>query len=414
MTQTQTEVAQSVFVARQPILDESQDTYAYELLFRSGLENYCMATDGDAATLDVISRTFVEIGLDELTAGKPCFINFSRQLLLDRTPHLLPPELVTVEVLEDVEPDGDILKVCRELKDAGYTVALDDFVFADRDNPLLDLADIVKVDFVDTTPDERIQIMEGLHKRGIRGLAEKVETHQEYEDAKQAGYSYFQGYFFGKPVIKEGKTLTGNRLACLELLQEVHRLEMSIDRVEDAIKKDAALTYRLLQCINSAWFGLKNEVNSIHHALVLLGPPEIRKWLALISLRNMAADKPNELMIQALVRAKMAEELAPDLGMQKASSELFLMGMFSVLDALLDKPMEEILVKLPLNPEISSALLGEPGRFRDILDLIQAFERATWDKFSQCAAKLDLREETVQTVFQQSVKWASDAFSQSG
>lgn len=408
---SQVEVAESVFVARQPILDDNQDTHAYELLFRSGLENCCRAVDGDAATLDVISRTFVEIGLDELTAGKPCFINFSRRLLLDKTPHLLPADLVTVEVLENVEPDRDVIAACSELRDAGYTLALDDFVFADSGNPLLDLAGIVKVDFMGTSPDDRIRIVEGLLQRGIIGLAEKVETQQEYEDAKQAGYAYFQGYFFGQPVIKEGKILTGNRLACLQLLQEVHRPELSVERVEEAIKKDAALTYRLLQFINSAWFGLKREVDSIHHALVLLGPPEIRRWLALVSLRTMAADKPNELMIQALIRARMAEELAQNLGMQKASSDLFLMGMFSVLDALLDRPMEEILAKLPIKPEITSALLGEPGQFRDVLDMIRAFERANWGTFSEHAAGLNLREESVQSVFQHSVKWASDAFS---
>jgi len=188
---------------------------------------------------------------------------------------------------------------------------------------------------------------------------------------------------------------------------------MSVERVEDAIKKDTALTYRLLQFINSAWFGLKREVDSIRHALVLLGPPEIRRWLALISLRSMAADKPNELMIQALIRARMAEELARNLEMREAGPDLFLMGMFSVLDAMLDKPMEEILAKLPINPKITSALLGEPGRFRDVLDMILAFERANWGTFSKCAAGLNLREESVQSVFQHSVKWASDAFSQS-
>jgi len=405
------EVAESVFVARQPIFDESQDTHAYELLFRSGLENCCRAVDGDDATLDVISRTFVEIGLDELTSGKPCFINFSRRLLLEKTPHLLPPELVTVEVLEDVVPDKDVIAACHELKDAGYTLALDDFVLADCGHPLLDLVSIVKVDFVGTSPDERVQIVEDLRRRGIRGLAEKVETQQEYEDAKRAGYSYFQGYFFGKPVVKEGKALAGNRLSCLQLLQEVHRPEMSVERVEEAIKKDTALTYRLLQFINSAWFGLKREVDSIRHALVLLGPPEIRRWLALISLRSMAADKPNELMVQALIRARMAEKLARNLGMQEAASDLFLMGIFSVLDAMLDKPMADILAKLPINPKITSALLGEPGPFRDVLDLIQAFEQANWSTFSEYAAGLNLREESVQPVFQHSVKWASDAFS---
>ncbi|HUS93184.1 MAG TPA: HDOD domain-containing protein [Phycisphaerae bacterium] len=408
---SQTEVGQSVFVARQPILDGDQDTHAYELLFRSGLENCCRAVDGDTATLDVIAHTFLEIGMDELTSGKPCFINFTRKLLLEKTPHLLPPELVTVEILENVEPDRDVCAACRELTDAGYTLALDDFVLADCGHPLLDVVGIVKVDFMGTSPDERVHIMEDLLRRGIRGLAEKVETRQEFEDARQAGYSYFQGYFFSKPVIKEGKALSGNSLAHLQLLQEVHRPELSFERLEETIKKDTALTYRLLRFINSAWFGLRHKVDSIRHALVLLGPPEIRKWFALVSLRGMAEGKPNELMIQALTRARMAEELAPDVGMQKAASDLFLMGMFSVLDALLDKPIGEILAKLPIHPQITSALLGEPGRFRDVLYVILAFERADWGAFASCAAGLGLCEDAVQPVFQHSVKWASDAFS---
>ena len=409
-TMSQTDVGQTVFVARQPIFGEGQSTHAYELLFRSGLENCCAAMDGDRATLDVIANTFLEIGLDELTAGKPCFINFTRKLIVERTPRLLPPELVVVELLEDIEPDDEVIAACRELKAAGYSLALDDFVWADRGHPLLDVADIVKVDFMDTTPEQRVQIADGLVGRGIRALAEKVETQQEYQHAKEAGYTYFQGYFFSKPVIREGKALEGNRLAFLQMLQELHRPDLSYDQLEAAIRQDVSLTFGLLKFINSAWFSLKHQVESIHHALVLLGPQELRKWFALVRLRNIASDKPNELVMQALTRARMAEGLSEAVGMAECSSDLFLMGMFSMLDALLDMAIPEILSRLSINPQIKSALLGEPCPFRKVYDVILALERADWPAFESHAAALGLREDAAQSVFAQSVKWATDAF----
>ena len=410
----ETATGHSVFVARQPILDGEQKTYAYELLFRSGLENRCNFTDGDSATLDVIANTFLEIGLDDLTAGKPCFINFTRKLLLQNVPQLLPPELVVVEILEDIEPDEDVLSACRGLRDAGYTLALDDFVLADRGSPFLDVAQIVKVDFMGTTPDQRRQIAADLESRGILALAEKVETGEEFTEAERDGYSYFQGYFFSRPVIHEGKALEGNNLTYLRLLQEVSRPELSYEELEATIKQDVALTYRLLRFINSAWFGLRNEIESIHHALVWLGPPEIRKWFSLVCLRNMATDKPGELMVEGITRAKMAESLAEDLDLEEQKSELFLMGMFSILDGLLDRPMSEILPDLPINPEIKSALLGQPCRFRQVLDTVIAFERGEWGTFSAHAATLELPEDAVQAVFIESAKWATNAFNVSG
>jgi c-di-GMP-related signal transduction protein len=406
----QTAVGQTVFVARQPIFGEGQSTHAYELLFRSGLENCCGAVDGDRATLDVIANTFLEIGLDELTAGKPCFINFTRKLLVEKTPFLLPPELVVVEVLENVEPDDEVIAVCRELKEAGYRLALDDFVWSDRGHPLLELADIVKVDFMDTTPAQRVLIVEDLDGRGIRALAEKVETQQEYAHARDAGYSYFQGYFFSKPVIRESKALEGNRLAFLQVLKELHRPDLSYEQLEAMIRQDVSLTYGLLKFINSAWFSLKHKVESIHHALILLGPQELRKWFALVRLRNIASDKPGELVIQALTRARMAEGLAEAVGLEECSSDLFLMGMFSMLDALLDMAISEILSKLSINPQIKSALLGEPCLFRRVHEVILAFERADWAGFEAHAAALGLREDVAQSVFAESVRWAAGAF----
>ena len=224
------------------------------------------------------------------------------------------------------------------------------------------------------------------------------------------GYSYFQGYFFSKPVIKEGKALSPTSMGYLRLLQEVHKPELSLTKLEETIKQDPSLAYRLLKFINSAWFGLRTEIESIRHALVWLGPPQIRKWFALVSLRGMAAGKPNELMIQALTRARMAEELADAAGMPEKACDLFLMGMFSVLDALLDQAMTEILEKLPISPQIKSALLGDSGPFRNVYDLVLAFEQGQWLAFSACAAGLGVPEETVQTVFTKAASWAANAF----
>ena len=224
-----TETAQSVFVARQPIFDRSLNTHSYELLFRTGLENCCPAGPGNSATQSVISNSFLEIGLDELTNGKRCFVNFTRDLLVTRAAMLLPPDLVTVEILEDVEPDAEVLRACRELKDAGYTLALDDYVLADRTSPFLELADIAKVDFLGTSPAQRELLAKELIARGIEPLAEKVETQEVLTQAKDCGYSYFQGYFFGKPGVRKGRALVGNSLAYLRLLEEVHRPELSYE-----------------------------------------------------------------------------------------------------------------------------------------------------------------------------------------
>jgi EAL and modified HD-GYP domain-containing signal transduction protein len=409
-TATPKRAASSVFVARQPIFDAEKNAWGYELLFRSGLENVYDGTDGNQSTLEVVASSSVVIGFDELGSGRRCFMNFTRDLLLQDIVALLPPDLVVVEILEDIEPDALVLAACRKLSEAGYLLALDDFVLDHADSPFLDFADIVKVDFAGTTPDERVNIAADLQARGTRALAEKVETLDQFNAALHAGYSLFQGYFFSKPVICAGKSLSGSKLSYVQMLREVNRPELSYDDLEATIKRDVSLTYKLLRFINSVWFALRHEVASIKHALVLLGPKEIRKWFALVALRHMGDDKPAELLVRAMVRARMAELLAPDLGHADDAQELFLMGMFSVIDAILDAPMDEIVEKLPLDERIRHALLGEPGPFRTLLDMIAAYERADWEAFAERAAQLGLDERRVPPVFADALKWATQAF----
>ena len=404
-----TNLTTTVFVARQPIFHRAKNVHGYELLFRSGRENRYDGTDGDACTLDVIANSFATIGLDELTAGHRGFINFTRNLLLQDVVNLLPPDQVTVEVLENINPDEEVLAACRRLKDAGYTLALDDFVLTDPNHPLLDLADIVKIDFMATPREEQKRVVDVLNGRKIKALAEKVETDEEFRRAEADGYTYFQGYFFAKPSICEGKDVSANKLARLRLLEQMNRPEISVDETEGIIKQDVALTYKLLRFINSAWFGLRHKISSIRHALVWLGPKEVRKWFALISLRDMGTDKPNELFLRAMTRAKMAEGVAPIAGMQEAAPELFLMGMFSFMDAVLDMPMSEVLTKLPLDDQIKTALLGGSCSYRWVYDLIAAYERGNWEAFSGHAGQLKLDEDLVPPVFNESIKWANQA-----
>ncbi|MBL7141044.1 MAG: HDOD domain-containing protein [Planctomycetes bacterium] len=400
----------SVFVARQPIFHRAKNVHGYELLFRSGRENRYDGRDGDASTRDVIAASFVDIGLDELTGGQRGFVNFTRNLLLEDMADLLPPDLITVEILENVDPDEEIIRACQRLKDAGYTLALDDFVVADINHPLLDLADIVKVDFAATSPEDRKRLADFLCGRHIKPLAEKVETEEDFQQAEADGYHYFQGYFFSKPIIHEGKSIAGNKLAHLRLLEQVNRPEMSLDQIETVIKQDIPLTYKLLRFMNSVWFGTRYKVSSIKRALVMLGPKEIRKWFALISLREMGADKPNELFVHGMIRAKMSEGIAPLSGMAKHASELFLMGMFSVMDALLDAPMVDVLSKLPLDENVKAALLGQDSPFRPVYDLVSTYELGQWDRFCDHATRLKVDLATVPPIFGESLKWANQAF----
>jgi c-di-GMP-related signal transduction protein len=400
----------NVFVARQPIFDRTKSVYGYELLFRSGFENYYKALDPDRATVDVISNSFFVIGFDQLTDGRRAFINFTRNLLVQGVAALLPKDQVTVEILEDVEPDETVLEACQGLKQAGFSVAIDDFVSEHEGSPLIQYADIVKVDFMQTAPAERRSICQDLTARGVAALAEKVETAEEFDEALDSGYSYFQGYFFSKPVVHSGKQIAANKLTYLQILAKVNQPGISYEELEQLIKQDVSVTYKLLRFMNSAWFGFRSEIKSIRHALILLGPKEIKKWFALIALSQVATDKPQELMLRAVARAKVAEAIAPAIGMADRSSELFLMGMFSLIDALMDTTMPEILEKLPLDQEIKRALLGEDCPFRTVYGMIEAYEKADWDRFAELARTLGVDENVVPDLFTDSLKWANEAF----
>lgn len=399
-----------VYVARQPIFDKRKKVFGYELLYRSGTENYYNHYDGDQATSNVITNSFSIIGIDVLTGGKKAFVNFTHNLLRNEMVTVLPPDKVAVEILEDIEPDDETIEICKNLKKMGYTLVLDDFVTVNQISPLVDIADIIKVDFLKSSVEERKLLVEKIGLDRIKFLAEKVETEADFEEALKMGYSYFQGFFFSKPDIFSGQDLPAYKLNYLRIIREVNQPEIEFNELEEIIKQDIAISYKLLRLINSAAFGLNTKITSIKYALVLLGIKEFVKWVTLIALRGIGEDKPDELIISSLIRAKFAENLAPVMGLKDESPDLFLMGMFSMIDAMLDRPLDEIMTELPISQKIKDALLGIENNYKDIFDLILSFERANWEKLVQHIEAMGLTEREIAPLYFDSLRWVKQIF----
>lgn len=401
------------FLARQPILDLKQNIHAYELLFRSSLDNYFDTTvDQDQATSRVIANSFLLFGIEEMTHGAKAFINFTRGSLLEGYAAVLPREQVVVEVLESVRPDDEVVRACTALKDQGYTLALDDFVYAPKYEPLLAMADVVKVDFIQSNPTQRAVMAKKFLRHGITMLAEKVETQEEFEQAKDMGYTLFQGYFFTKPVVISRSEVPGSQLHYLRILQALNNPDVDYKELGRLVGGDVTLSYRLLRYINSPAFGLRTTVTSIEHALALLGVDELRKWAALVALSGMGQDKPQELVVNSVVRGRMAELLAPLCRFQGREQEMFMMGLFSLVDAIYGRPKEEMVGQLNLSEDIKRALVGADNKPGRLLALILAQERGHWQSVANAASALHVPEKAAQAAYIQAVRWHQGLFSE--
>lgn len=295
------EIAPFRYVARQPIFDREKNVFGYELLFRDGLQNAFSGDTDEAsrATLD----TSLLMGIDVLCDGRHAFVNCTRDTLIKGLVTLLPAASTVVEVLESVPADPDVMAACRSLKDAGYTIALDDYVADDQREPLAEIADIIKVEMLQTTEKQRIALMKK-HSR-CHMLAEKVETYTDFERARSHGFAYFQGYFFRRPEMVSMRDMPATRLHYLRMLQEVSRPNLNVLAIEKLIKSEASVCYRLLRYLNSAAFGLSTEIHSVRHALSMLGEREVRRWVRLVAAVGAGNDKPSDLLLASLVRGKV-------------------------------------------------------------------------------------------------------------
>jgi EAL and modified HD-GYP domain-containing signal transduction protein len=392
---------QHVFVGRQPIYNRELEVVAYELLFRSGESNQAGCVDGDQATSQVIHNTFVEIGLDTIVGEKLAFINFTRGFILQDYAAVFPAHRVVIEVLEDIAVDAKLLTAIRALSVQGYTIALDDFVFRDHLRPLVELADIVKVDILALDRPTLQDNAARLRQYNVKLLAEKVETRDDFDFCRHLGFDYFQGYFLCHPDIVKGQRSPANRLSVLRLLAKLQAPEIEFDELEAMISQDVVLSYKLLRLINAAIYGLPKKVESIRQALLLLGTRFITAWVSLITLTGID-DKPRELMVTALLRGKMCELLAQ--AMQLPGKDIyFTIGLFSVLDAILDLPMSEVLKPLPLAEDISHALLSHEGIMGQTLHCVIAYERGQWDAVT-CH---ELDRGVIKDAYLQAIAWAA-------
>jgi len=392
------------FIARQPIFDVQRNVYGYELLFRSGLENVFRHEDPNQATSKVMVDGFFLFNLNDLTGGKRAFINVPRDILLKEYMFFLPKEQVVVELLETVEPDPEVIQACQKLKKAGYLIAMDDFVYEQRYEPLLELTDFVKVDFLSTPEEARKSLGQKISPLKIRLVAEKVETLQMFQQGIESGYSFFQGYFFSKPAILVAKDIPTFKAHYFQLLKEIHRSGTDLNKLDGIIRQDVALTYKLLRYINSAFFGLPHKIKSVKQALVLLGEKTIKNWISFVALASMAVDKPEELLVMTVVRARFCETLAPYFNLADRKDDSFLMGLFSLIDAFLDRPLSQILAEIPIDDPIKLALLGKPSRLGEIYQYTLSYEKAAWGDVQKPIITPD-EDTTPLSLYLEALKW---------
>jgi EAL and modified HD-GYP domain-containing signal transduction protein len=397
-----------VYVARQPIFDREKQLVGYELLFRSGDTNAFPDIDGDTATTSLLSSSFFTVGIDKIAAGKPAFINFTKDLITRGTPQLFPQDKLVVEILENVFPDKEIIQACRDLKEQGYTLALDDFVYSKCFDELLMLVDIIKIDFR-LTPIEGIgEMIDALQKFDCKWIAEKIETYEEFDQAFSLGFHYFQGYFFSKPELLKNKDLSASQLTMMQLLAQLNSEHFDVVLLEQLVIQDVSISYKLIRYLNSSHFSRLQPISSVRQAISFLGEKDFKLFVTLIVTSKLADDKPMELVRLSVIRARFLELIGRDLG--RDSSEMFLLGLFSLIDAMLDKKMEEIFTKLPLSKNIQAALLHRDGELFFYLRVLESYETGNWLAFKYASKKVAIKSEKVVQYYIESIKW-SEAFS---
>lgn len=393
------------FVARQPIFDRTQKVFGYEILFRNGVENYFNA-DPELAARSTLDSSLL-FGIETLCDHRRAFVNCTCEVLFRDLITLLPPNQTVAEILETVEPEDRVIAACKRLKAAGYLIALDDFAPNDPRIPLCQFADILKIDVRATRPEERAGMMRRFGQK-CKMLAEKLETPHEFHQARDMGFVYFQGYFFCRPEIVVGREVPASRLHYLRLLEMVCRPEIDMRELEKMLKQEPSICYRLLRYLNSPLFGFSLEIKSVRHAMAVLGEREMRRWVRLVVAVGAAEQKCSELVLMGLARGRFCELLSTRL---HSSTDLFLLGLLSSMDAILEVSMDVLLEQLPVDRETKAALLGQNSSLLPLYQLMLAQESGDWSKASELAKPLNVPDEEVASTWWQALQWAQEATS---
>jgi EAL and modified HD-GYP domain-containing signal transduction protein len=391
-------------VARQAIYNDAMAVTAYELLYRESASALkAMVTDARRATLRVISNAALEIGLDRLAGGLPVHINFPRELLIGDPMLPLQPSAVVIEVLEDVPGDREVLAGIALLRKRGHRIALDDYSVRETDRKLLDVADIVKLALSREDPEELPRTVRELKARGLQLIAEEVETVEQFERCIELGFDGFQGYFLQHPQTFQAQRVPSNKLGTLRLLTELSRDDVTVDEVERVVAQDMSMSYRVLRCINSSFYNLPRKVESIRQAIVILGLDPLRQLCSLVALQGFD-DRPPSLLIVAMARARMCEQLGRLAGVQD-TGPYFITGLFSMLNVLTGVPVAKLVEELPLAKPIETALINETGELGTALHCVRAYERGRWKEVSFN----NLPHEVIRAAYVDAVFWAEQA-----
>ncbi len=397
-----------VYVARQPIFDRGLRTYGYELLYRQSSQNFFPGGNDEETTAELIYNSFLVVGLDNLTNGTKAFINFSKKFISGSTPYLLPKKNVVIEILERAQATPAMKSACNRLRSMGYTLALDDFVPSRESLPLIDLVDIVKVEYpaVDHEVQRRL-----IQKYGSRVcfLAEKIETRADYQLAAEMGYQLFQGYFFSKPAVINSADISSLNINLIRIMRELRRNEPNFAVISGIIEQDLGLSYKLLKLVNSAYFGAGNHVKSIQSALAFLGIQEIYKWISMMLFKKMQNIENAEMIKLSLVRGKQMELLAGALANGMDPTEAYFTGMFSFIEMLLNRPMKQVLREIPLPDRVKEALLGQQNDLRRLLNCVVECEQARWDEAERRYSIISLiGVEKFMELYVEALKWEQE------
>lgn len=395
-----------IYLARQPILDLDNEIYGYELLYRSNKNiNSYTGVDGDESTADVITNAFFDMHMRSMIGNKKAFINFTGNLLKRGVPKMLPPETLVIEILENIIIDEDVLDAVAELKDLGYTIALDDFMFKRNLRDIFELGDIIKIDF--RMPTNEIEETSYICKYSNKiMLAEKVETLQEVEYAKRLGCVYMQGYYFAKPVLMSRRSTVPLSGTYMQILQLVSSAEPDIDAITDVISRDAALTQRLLRLINSVYFGFNSKIASVSQALMLLGLEHLREWIYLMGLRRVFGTESLQILENALFRATFCEGIGKLMNKPKRDQrELYLMGLLSIIPETSDKTIPNIMDEFPVTDNIKNGIKGV-GVYGDIFRLTINYELGKWNLVDEFSLENKIDRSDISSLYVKSIQSA--------
>ncbi|QJR81448.1 EAL domain-containing protein [Alteromonas pelagimontana] len=393
------------FIARQPILDREKEVFAYELLFRDGKGG--TYPDPEQEKTRAINQRFHPLGLDDISGDKTAFINFSTETLISRFPTTLNPDTVVVELAENPAGQIGLLQACEHIKQLGFRLAIDDPMMLSGQHEIFPLIDIIKVDVSKGRFEQIEKQIPRFLDSNIQLVAEQVDTPEDFNICRGLGFDFFQGYFFAQPEAGIHRHLPASKMNLVDLMGESSYSNFDLPRINQIIERDAALSYLLLKFINNPLVNKRYKITSLKHALTYMGEVEIKKFIAVLSLANLGDDKPLELIHMSLVRAKFFDLLSQERRLNTDPPIGFLVGLFSLLDALLDQDMPNILKQLPLVDSVNDALLGKSAEFNHYLTLARAFEGALWLNVIKQSRELAIDQKQLHSLYNQAIMWGN-------